>query len=193
MNIERAMFLLFGNFEAAKQHSVWHYIDASSQDKEFNDADKSEVESVIQSKFDPERIYVFSNYKMYAKPVFSKNFQENGLPKFLLVAGSVKDSEGDEDFGESCHHCGVKMSMATFVQKNGIWKFESQSRNLLGEYGGNYGSPPETSLVKIGKDKYAVVFEEGSTGMGLEITTSHYIGRVDGAIKEFSALRTHIR
>lgn len=184
MNVERAMFLLFGNIETTKQRSVWRYIGGREQNNvEYAETDKTEVESVMRSKFNSGGVYVFYNYKMYAMPVFSKAFQENGLSKFLLVAGSVKDSEGDESFGSSCHHCGVKMSMATFVQKNGIWKLESLSRNLLGEYGGDYGSPPEISLIKIGKDKYAVVFEDGSTGMGLEISTSHYIGRVDGTIK----------
>lgn len=173
MNVERAMFLLFGNFDAASKRSVWRYIYASQQDKEYNDADKPDVELVLQRKFDLESIYVFSNYKMYATPVFSKSFQENGLSKFLIVAGSVKDSEGERE--------AFNMSMASFVQKNGVWKLESLNRNL--DYRNSWDSLKKTSLIKIGKDKYAVLFEGYQSGAAIEVITSYYVGRVDGAIK----------
>lgn len=178
MNVERAMFLLFGNFDAASKRSVWRYIYASQQDKKHNDADKPNVELVLQRKSDLESIYVFNNYKMYATPIFSKSFQENGLSKFLVVAGSVEDFEGE---GEA-----FNISVASFVQKNGIWKLENLNRNL-GEYEFAFEGVRNIKFIKIGKDKYAVLFQSyaGANGSGaFEEYTNHYIGRINGVIKE---------
>lgn len=174
MDVERAMFLLFGNLETAKKRSVWHYVYGSIQDKEYYDADNPDVQSVMPSKFDSEKIYIFSNDKMYAVPVFSKTFQENGLSKFLIVAGSRKDSEADYE--------AKNMSMARFVQKNGVWKLESLNRNL--DYRDTWERLEKTSLIKIGKDKYAILFEGYQSGAGIEINTSYYISWIDGVIKE---------
>lgn len=174
MNVQRGMFLLFGNFETAKQRSVWQKVHSSSQDKKYNDASKSNVVSVVQNDFDSKSIYVFSNHKMYAMPIFSKTFQENGLSKFVIVADSKKDSESENEASV--------ISMATFVQKNGVWKLETLNRNL--DYQDNWEKLNNISLIKIGKDKYAVLLEGYRSGAGIEIITSYYIGRVDGAIKE---------
>lgn len=155
MDAARAMYMLYGNYSARAKRSKWN---AESEWWE-DPADATEALEAI--------------------PVFSRQFSEGGVDKFLLVTGSVP--EGQEEFG-GCHGCGSKMGAVVFARTGGVWGFEAGQKGL-GTYG-SFGTPPEAGLVRIGNDRQAVALKSGYTGQGITTENLTLLDRVGGVFKE---------
>ncbi|MFN3329925.1 MAG: hypothetical protein ACK419_03255, partial [Pyrinomonadaceae bacterium] len=216
MNVERAMFLLFGNIEEVtkkgKVRSIWQNIhydffyvfgchnvkEVTENAQNHPDGDNmqnTEETSSLEESAETIRDNNNENSEKqltvyYAEAIHSQAFQENGLSKFVVVAGSVdegtymlnKESLGDDEIFGSCHACGVPISIAVFIQKNGTWRFELFNRNIGAQ--GSFGSPPQMSLVKIGPQKHALLLERGFTGQGITEFSYSYLWHKDGVITE---------
>jgi hypothetical protein len=175
IDTKRAMFLLFGNIHEVtvkgKVRSFWKGIDWRK------DSMAEEDEKHLDN--------------LYAEAVYTKHFRENGLQKFVIVAGSVPeeryDRRGEEDdIFDDCHACGAIASIAVFVKKDGAWRFEAFNRNI-GEYG-SWGALPPMKLTKIGSDKHALLFEEGYMAQGATSLGYYYLWHIDGVMQEMLSL-----
>ncbi len=170
MNVARAMSILYGNYSTTKHYSKW----------------------MGEAKWDePDADY----HPFEAIPIFNKPFRENDTNKFILVTGYVngeaqnedEEPRGEDNFGD-CHTCSVKIGMAVFSQHGVIWKLELGQKDI-GSYGES-GNPPKASLVKIGKDRYALMFSGYWTNNLGEGVPVDFIDRVNGIFKEIFSLAT---
>jgi hypothetical protein len=161
MSVARAMYMLYGNYNPANNRAKWR---AEADPWGESDEEYQALEAI---------------------PIFSKSFRENNRNKFILLTGSV--AEGEKEF-DGCHACGVKIGMAVFSQKESGWKLETGQKDV-GTYGA-YGIPPQASLIKIGVDRYALIFSSGDMHQGVTDEAVDYIDRVDGIFKEILSLNT---
>lgn len=161
MNVARAMFMLYGNYNPASRRARWR---GAAGWAEEGDAEDRPFEAI---------------------PVFSKSFREGNADKFILVTGSV--AEGAEDFGD-CHACGTKIGVAVFHQQGGVWKLEVGQKDV-GTYGA-FGTPPTPALVKIGADRYALTLSWGDIHQGVTDEGVDFIDRAGGCFKEILSLHT---
>lgn len=151
INVARAMFMLYGNYDPVNNHAKWR-----------GEAGWEEPEGEYE-----------------AIPIFNKSFRENNTNKFILVTGS--------DLGV-CHGCGVKMGIAVFFQNGSMWEMELGQKDV-GTYGES-GNPPKASVVKIGTDRYALMFSSFWTNGGGDGVLVDFIDRVNGIFKEIFSLAT---
>jgi|GEM_PF-7110533 len=175
INTKRAMFLLFGNIHEVtakgKVRSFW-------KGSDWKDSMAEEDEEYLDN--------------LYAEAVYTKHFRENGLQKFVIVAGSVSEERynergrEDEIFGGDCRACSAIASIAIFVKKNQTWRFEAFNRNI-GEYG-SWGALPSMKLTKIGSDKHALLFEGKYMAQGAISSIYDYLWYIDGVMKKMLSL-----
>lgn len=158
MSIARAMFVLYGNNNAATNRALW----------------RGEPESMDDIDAEPE----YSSFE--AIPIIGKPFVENNVSKFMLVTGSV--AEGEKEFGDGCHACGVRIGAAVFAKQDNTWKLELGQKQIA--IYGAFGAAPDADLVKIGPERYALTFKWGDMHEGVTDSTVCYVDRVNSAFKE---------
>ncbi|MGD2151197.1 MAG: hypothetical protein PVF99_11355, partial [Desulfobacterales bacterium] len=59
--------------------------------------------------------------------------------------------------GESCHFCPGLIGAVIFSERNGRWEVEFEDETFAKF--GCYGVPPEAKLIKIGSDRYGLLFQ----------------------------------
>lgn len=75
-------------------------------------------------------------------------FMKNGIRKrFVQISRN----------GESCHNCPGLIGAVIFSENNDRWEVEFEDENFAKF--GFYGVPPEAKLIKIGSDRYGLLFQ----------------------------------
>ncbi len=118
-------------------------------DEEEVSAWKPSAADITQLKIDSGAKDVFSSI-LLAKPMHEGNFD-----KYILLTGTVP-----KDY--TCHACPATISGFLFSKTGGGWQLDAEQKFIarLGEY----GEGPATELVRIGPDKYGVLFRPLYTG-----------------------------
>lgn len=158
-NSIKALELVYGNYDVATKTATW-------------------------ATFETEDFENYSLMKMSASVLLFKQFQENGLQKYLLVTQTEKPNGG-------CHACGAILGLAIFTKKDTYWKVDAALKHA-GEQG-RFGNLDQPSLAKIGKDKFALKFSWGDMHQGNVDGGDYYIsleGKVFKEILSYSTIET---
>jgi len=94
-------------------------------------------------------------------PVLTATYDEAGLSKGVIVVQRQTILNGEI---EMAHAVAAITSVYVFQKEGSKWKFEKGRKNAA-NYGA-HGSAPNGKLVRIGKDKYGVLFEGGDVHQG---------------------------
>lgn len=89
--------------------------------------------------------WVNDGYKLYFKETFIQNDKEKAL---LLLSKPENHSHAAE--------CEIVGMILTFSEDKYKWQLEKKSDSIIRF--GSYGNDPVTKLVRIGKDKFAIIF-----------------------------------
>lgn len=154
-----ALELVYGNYDVVTKTSAW-------------------------TTYETEDFENYSLMKMSASVLLFKQFQEDGIQKYLLVTQTEKSNGG-------CHACGAILGIAIFTKKDAFWKIDSTLKNA-GEQG-RFGNLDQPSLAKIGKDKYALKFSWSDMHQGNVDGGDYYISlenKVFNEILSYSTIET---
>jgi hypothetical protein len=116
----------------------------------------------------------FDGKSMVAKVLVSKQYDENGAEKAILVAWSK--SLGDYD----CHACAVLLSAFVFSPEDGDWKIEHQSKYLGAA--GSWGKPPDSvRVVRASSGKTALSVSDSYVAQG-EVSVCEWVAVAENGI-----------
>lgn len=158
---ERAMRMLYGNYDAAKKSSLWQ-----------GDIYLLEENGVV-SETEGE---TFS-----ATPLLFKPFREEGANKLFLLTATIPE-------GGDCHACGAHIGMAVLTERGPYWKIEA-AQKVVGQYGA-YGQPPTPELVRLGPDRFGLTFSWGDMHQGIAEEGVIFIDRDGGIFREILSIET---
>ena len=106
----------------------------------------------------------------------SLSFQKNSMQKrFVQISRN----------SESCHFCPGLIGVVIFLERNGRWDVEYEDKTFA-KYG-SYGVPPEARLIKIGSDRYGLLFQwwRNAQGGGGYV---HYVALIDLSDKKYKLI-----
>lgn len=106
----------------------------------------------------------------------SLSFQKNGIQKRLVQI--LRN-------GESCHFCPGLIGVVIFSERNDRWKVEFEEKTFAKF--GSHGVPPEAKLIKIGLDRYGLLFQwwRNVQGGGDYV---HYVALIDLSDKRYTLI-----
>lgn len=159
---------------------------AYSQNIKFNE--EQALKTIISGRFDqnhksvihkmPANIrkqFEFSNDENFMTNIlFTKQFQEKGQPKQIVVTQSRDDTS-------DCHSCAPIIGIAVFKSEKNKWVVSDKLQYIAKI--GTWGHAPTPQLIEIGKDNYGLIFEDGYTGMGITTGSTDILGKVNGKYK----------
>lgn len=111
-------------------------------------------------------------------PLALKSFFVSGVEKKILLVQEQEEESG------GCMACGRIFSYAIFIKGQNYWKVESVVKDA-GEYGSS-GTLGEPKFVKIGLDKYALMFWSGRASGFFD----HYFEITDAHLKYLFTVET---
>jgi Flp pilus assembly protein TadD len=152
-SVERAMELIYGNYNRADKTSLWADIGPQEKLKDSN----------------------FADSKGLVAAEFSESYKENGLEKVVLVTKVVP---AEEEY--VCHACEPIMGLFSFVKTGTTWHVEAQNK-FLGTIG-SYGKIPKPQLIRIGTDKFGLMLDNSNSHMGHSHTCRYIYSISNGVI-----------
>lgn len=132
-----AFAMIYGNYDMMHQKSIWKYMNLSRQKRDSYWDKKTGIVTKI----------------------FFQRYKENGHKKIFLLTKTVPI-----DFPFECHACLPLLSATVFSRDHGKWKIEAQ--NLFLMFAGEYGMPPKTRLISVGKNSHGLLLEFEHHGGG---------------------------
>lgn len=138
---ERAMELVYGLYDKKIECSQWV---CTVQEKDAF-AEKIDAEGRLYSR--SAGFYPFET--------------ESGIGVFLVTETLSRSGDG----WESCHSCAPILGAAEFTLQDDEWVIKNLKKDL-GQFGA-WGTLPEKELVRIGPEKWGILFHEGYTSMGI--------------------------
>ena len=106
----------------------------------------------------------------------SLSFEQNGIQKrFVQISRN----------SESCHFCPGLIGAVLFTERNGRWNVEFQEKDFAKF--GSHGVPPEAKIIKIGSDRYGLLFKwwRNVQGNGGYV---HYVAVIDLGDKRYKLI-----
>ena len=131
---------------------------------------KGEVESAELG----EAFFASNDWTVYTRAVMAKTFVQDGRERFILIMQTSPPQYG-------CHACAPVMGAATFSKVANDWQLENQTKLITRI--GSFGQIPAGQLVKIGPDKYGVLFQLGDMHQGVSNECLILIAELRNAIK----------
>ncbi len=112
--------------------------------------------------------------RAFVSVAFQSSFREGGQDKAIVIAG-LTPRPADE---YRCHACAPLLGGAELVRSGSAWKIVSRTQIIgVGNGAGNH-----FSLVKVGPDRYGVLFRLDDSHQGYEQRRIDVITAVDGAL-----------
>lgn len=109
----------------------------------------------------------------------SLSFQRNNIAKrFIQISAN----------SESCRFCPGLIGAVVFSERNSKWKVEFEDENFA-RFGCN-GVPPEAKMIKIGSDRYGLLFQWWRSGQGGGYV--HYVALIDLGGKDYPLILNEI-
>ncbi|MBI4852666.1 MAG: hypothetical protein HY819_12790 [Acidobacteria bacterium] len=143
---DKAMLLVFGNYNNIKDISEWVI---TKQD-------------INKHKIPEDWLLTEEKTILYVKPIVVESFKEGNTDKKLIITKAHPNEKFDD-----CHACGVIIGGILFSKINGEWKLDIDQRyiTLDGEFGDidfNY------ELAKIGNNRYGIIMFPLYSGLGID-------------------------
>ena len=154
----KALELIYGTYDSQKKYSKWKLT------KEDIQALPSEDRS---TGIQPGTVYTAAN--------FAKSFTQAGVPRFFVITETVPARY-------DCHACAPIIGGATFSKQGDAWQLDTVTKEVSTM--GSWGSAPEGKLIKIGPERYGVVFQPGYTGQGITSESAVVIAETTGNVRE---------
>lgn len=136
---EKALEFLYNNYNTKEKYSLWQ-----PNEKEMAKFGYTQKDSFYQQ---------WNNLQVSV--LFSKNFTQAGIERYILVTQAAPPDL------ESCPICAPEVGATVFYKKGKQWQIELERWNF-GKLG-QYGSVAIGNFIRVGPDKYGVIFEPVST------------------------------
>ncbi len=153
----KAMKLLFGNFNAKEKQSKLKLTAAEIKELDLNGVEDGQPSD------------------MFATVYLSKPFRQLVIERRMLLFTLTPPQF-------ECHACQPALGGALFSKVEGGWRLDSVNRHILTN--GAYGGLPEPEVIKIGKERSAVLIEVGYTSTGTTVGGLSLVAEVNGKLKE---------
>lgn len=163
---KKAFEFLYGNYNEEQKEANWR-------------PTKEELAKISSSANTSSQI--FENNEFYITPVLVAPFLEAGTEKNLLITAALPPEY-------DCHACAPMISAALFKKNANNWELEFEQKYLFEL--GSYGTAPDAKLVKIGNDKYGVLFETGDTGQGYTYEGLSLVTKLDKGFQKILEVET---
>jgi serine/threonine protein kinase len=154
----KALELIYGSYDSQKKYSKWRIT-------------KEDIESLPSA----DRSTGIQPGTVYAAAKFSKSFTQAGLQRFFVITETVPAHY-------DCHACAPIIGGATFSKQGDAWQLDTLTKEVSTM--GSWGSAPEGKLIKIGPERYGVVFQPGYTGQGITSESAVVIAETTGDVRE---------
>jgi serine/threonine protein kinase len=140
-DVGKALELIYGSYDSQKKYVKWGLT---------ADDLKNSPLAAETGGFGPGTVYTASN--------FLKSYTQGGRQRYLLITETVPAKY-------DCHACAPIIGGAVFSQVGDNWQLETDTKIISTM--GSWGGAPEGKLVKIGPDRYGVLYQPGYTGQGI--------------------------
>jgi hypothetical protein len=137
----KALELIYGSYDSQKKYSKWKITKEDIQRLPSEDP---------STGIQPGTVYTAAN--------FAKPFTQAGVARFFVITETVPARY-------DCHACAPIIGGATFSKQGDAWQLDTLTKEVSTM--GSWGSAPEGKLIKIGAERYGVVFQPGYTGQGI--------------------------
>jgi hypothetical protein len=129
-----------------------------------------------------DRFNFYSNIKtLYSRPYFSKAFQQEGAERYLVITRTAPDKS-------ACEDCVPVLGGAIFQKAGEDWQLKTQTRALTRT--GMHGTLSGGRLIKIGNDKYGVLFHWKASNLGVAEEGDLLIAETKAGLKEVFSMVT---
>jgi len=134
----KVLELIYGSYDSQKKYSKWKITKEDIQSLPSQDR---------STGIQPGIVYTAVN--------FAKPFTQAGVARFFVITETVPAHY-------DCHACAPIIGGATFSKQGDAWQLDTLTKEVSTM--GSWGSAPEGKLIKIGPERYGVVFQPGYTG-----------------------------
>lgn len=132
-----------------------------------------------------EELNRFSYYNniqiLYSRAYFTKSFQQNGLERYFVITRTAP-SKSD------CEDCVPVLGGAVFTKNGEEWELNAQSKLITRT--GLHGELSNGRVVKIGAEKYGVMFHWKATNEGITEEGDLLIAETKNGLKEVFSMVT---
>jgi len=154
----KALELIYGSYDSQKKYSKWK---VTKED--------------IQSLPSEDRSTGIQPGTGYTAANFAKPFTQAGVARFFVITETVPAHY-------DCHACAPIIGGATFSKQGDAWQLDTLTKEVSTM--GSWGSAPEGKLIKIGPERYGVVFQPGYTGQGITSESAVVIAETTENVRE---------
>jgi hypothetical protein len=141
-SIDKAMEIVYGNHDHKAKTSLWKNIPNHIKGEHLD----------------------FPTSEGIASIAFLEHYKEDGIDKAVIV---IKVLPNNEQY--DCHACAPILGAISFIRKGDRWIIENEDKSVA--VTGSYGEPPNIQLVRLGPDKFGILFDSTYSQSGF--TTSH--------------------
>jgi serine/threonine protein kinase len=154
----KALELVYGSYDTQKKYSKWKI---TSED--------------IQTLPSEDRSTGIQPGTVYTAAKFAKPFTQAGVQRFFVITETVP-------VHYDCHACAPIIGGATFSKVGEAWQLDTVTKEVSTM--GSWGSAPEGKLIKIGPERYGVVFQPGYTGQGITSESAVVIAETTDSVRQ---------
>jgi len=153
----KALELIYGSYDSQKKYSKWKLTKEDIQSLPSEDR---------STGIQPGTVYTAAN--------FAKPFTQAGVARFFVITETVPAHY-------DCHACAPIIGGATFSKQGDAWQLDTLTKEVSTM--GSWGSAPEGKLIKIGPERYGVVFQPGYTGQGITSESAVVVAETTGNVR----------
>ncbi len=154
----KALELIYGSYDSQKKYSKRKITKEDIQGLPAEDR---------STGIQPGTVYTAAN--------FAKPFTQAGVARFFVITETVPAHY-------DCHACAPIIGAATFSKQGDAWQLDTLTKEVSTM--GSWGSAPEGKLIKIGPERYGVVFQPGYTGQGITSESAVVIAETTENVRE---------
>jgi len=115
----------------------------------------------------------------------TRAFRQGDAERVYLVVQLVPELEQ----GFDCHGCQPGIGVATFTSTEEGWRLDALNR-YAGDVG-SWGKAPEPEIVKMGRERYGIVFQTMYVGQGNTHVAETYFLEAGDSVDEVLFIETH--
>ncbi len=154
-DVRKALELVYGSYDYQKKYTKWKL---TKEDLKSNNGSVT-----------------FDAGTVYTGPNLAQSFVQGGVQRFILTTETVPARY-------DCHACAPLIGAATFSQQGDGWQLDAVTKAISTM--GSFGSGPKGKLIKIGADRYGVVFHDGGMNQGISGEAVVIIAEVGESLRE---------
>jgi hypothetical protein len=159
----KALELIYGSYDSQKKYAKWKLTKEDLQNLTVDSQGAGPRPGTV-----------------YTAPALVQSFTQGNVQKTIVLTETVPAHY-------DCHACAPIIGGATFSQQGNEWQLDAEAK-MISIHGG-WGKAPKGELIKIGPDRYGVVFHTGDMGQGIVQEGVVIIADVDGALRELIRIR----